>query len=386
VRSIGVVTVARSDYGLYRPALRRIEAEPDLNLRLYVTGMHLSPEFGDTIKEIEADGFSIAERIEMLVSSDTPEGVAKSVGLGTIGFAQAFGRERPDLLVLLGDRFEMLAAASAALPFAMPLAHIHGGETTQGAIDEAIRHSLTKMSHLHFVATETYARRVWQLGEEPWRITVSGAPGLDNLGDISLLDPAEIEAKFGLRLTPETLLVTYHPVTLEYEQTEWQMQELLAALEEVHRPIIFTYPNADTRGRSLIALIEAFTAQHPQAQAVAHLGTQGYFSLMRHVAAMVGNSSSGLIEAGAFELPTVNIGNRQLGRVRGANVIDVGYGRSEIIAGIRRAVSPEFRASLRGMRNPYGDGHAAERIVNRLKSAPLDERLLLKRFYDLERL
>lgn len=382
MRTIGVVTVARSDYGIYLPVLRRIQADPDLRLHLIVAGTHLSPDFGLTVREIERDGFPIGDRVEMLLASDTPEGIAKSTGLGVIGFAQSYARYRPDILLVLGDRFEMHAAVVAALPFKIPVAHIHGGELTLGAIDDALRHSITKMSHLHFVATEDYARRVVQMGEEPWRVVVSGSPSLDTLLSTHLLSRKELERRYKLDLAQPFLLVTYHPVTLEFEQLEMQVSELLAALEEVDMGVVFTYPNADTRSRTVIQMIREFAATHPRAQVVVNLGTPGYTSVMQFAAAMVGNSSSGIIEAASFKLPVVNVGTRQQGRTRAKNVIDVGYGRAEIVAGIRKALSPEFHASLADLVNPYGDGHAAERIVQRLKEVELDDRLLIKRFYE----
>jgi UDP-hydrolysing UDP-N-acetyl-D-glucosamine 2-epimerase len=383
VRTIGVVTVARSDYGNYLPVLRKIQADPELRLHLMAGGMHLSPEFGLTVNAIEADGFEVSERVEMLLSSDTPEGIAKSMGLGTIGFAQAYARFRPDILLVLGDRFEMHAAVVAALPFKIPVAHIHGGESTEGAMDDAVRHSITKLSHLHFVATEEYRRRVLQMGEEPWRVIVSGAPGLDNLHSIKLLDRQELGAHSGLRLDSDPLLVTFHPVTLEYERTEGQVRELLEALGECGLPIVFTMPNADTNGRVIIRMLDEFIQSHPQAQLVENLGTQRYFSLMAIAAAMVGNSSSGIIEAPSFGLPVVNIGTRQQGRTRAANVIDVGYSRHEIIKGLKQALSPEFRAHLHEAPNPYGDGHASNVIVKNLKEVVLDDQFVVKRFYNL---
>jgi UDP-hydrolysing UDP-N-acetyl-D-glucosamine 2-epimerase len=378
------VTVGRSDYGIYLSILRRIVAEPGLRLRLFVSGMHLSPEFGRTVNAIEGDGFEIAERIEMLVSSDTPEAIGKSIGLGVIGFAQAFARERPDILVVLGDRFEMHAAALAALPFNIPAAHVHGGEVTQGAIDDALRHGITKLSHLHFVATEEYARRVRQLGEEPWRITVSGAPGLDNLKSVKPMSKAELEAALGFVLDSAFLLVTFHPVTLEYEKAEWQCGELLKAIEATGLQAIFTLPNADTAGRKIARLISEFAQAHPNGHLVDNLGTELYFNLMRQASALVGNSSSGIIEAPSFGLPVVNIGLRQAGRVRGANVIDVEDGCANIVAGIQRALSHEFRTCLEGKPNPYWAGkEAAGTIVEKLKSVALDEGLIAKKFHDL---
>jgi len=382
-RIIGVVTTARADWSHLLPVVRRLEADPAVELRLYVTGMHLAPEFGLTVRDIEAAGCAIAERIEMLVASDTPHAIATSMGLGTMGFAHAFARSRPDVLVLLGDRFETHAAAIAALPFTIPLAHLCGGESTEGLIDEALRHSLTKMSHLHFAATEAYARRIVQMGEEPWRVTVSGAPSLDNLARLTRLSRPELEARVGVDLGGPTVLVTFHPVTLEYEDTEPHVTELLAALEKVGLPVIFTYPNADTWGRIVIRMIDEYVASHANATAVANLGPQAYFSLLEHCAMMVGNSSSGIIEAASFRLPVVNIGNRQRGRVHGANVIAVDCDRDAIVRGIRRAEDPGFRAALAALVNPYGDGHATERIVDVLKRTPLDRRLILKRFHQV---
>lgn len=380
---IGVVTVGRSDYGIYQSVLRRIQADPDLQLHLIVTGMHLSPEFGLTIKAIEVDGFAIGDRVEMLLSSDSPEAIAKSMGLGIIGMAQAYARRQPDILVVLGDRFEMHAAALAALPFKIPVAHIHGGELTEGAIDDALRHSLTKLSHLHFVSNQEYGDRVVQLGEESWRVTVSGAPGLDNLQTVKLLSRDEIAKRFNLHRDQHPLLVTFHPVTLEYEQAAWQTGELLTALSRFDLPIVFTMPNADTGGRIISRMLEEFAQGRESVKIVDNLGTEGYFSLMAMAAAMVGNSSSGIIEAPSFELPVVNIGTRQQGRVRAANVIDVGYETVEIFEGIKRAVQPQFRESLSDLVNPYGIGDAAERIVGRLKTAVLDDTLIRKRFHDV---
>lgn len=382
MRTIGVVTTSRADFGIYRPILRAVTAEPSLRLALYVSGMHLSARFGNTVDEIEAEGFSIASRIGVLSGLDTPRAVTDAMGRGVEGFGRLFESTPPDLLVVLGDRFEMHAAALAALPFRIPVAHIHGGELSEGAIDDALRHSMTKLSHVHFVATEEYGRRVVQMGEEPWRVTISGAPSLDNLRSLTPLSPEELLRDRGVRVTPETLLVTFHPATLEHEAAGDQADELLAALNLCARPVLFTFPNADPGGLAIRVRIEAFVASEPRAQAVENLGTRGYFGAMAACAAMVGNSSSALIEAPSFGLPAVNVGTRQQGRVRGANVIDTGTGRAEIAEAIARAVSPDFRASLRGAPSPYGDSFATPRIVSRLKEVPLGEELLVKRFND----
>jgi len=385
VRKIAVVTVGRSDYGIYRPILRRIQADHELQLCLIVGGMHLSPEFGLTSKLIEEDGFEIHDRVEMLLSSDSSEGISKSVGLGVIGFSQSYARARPDILVVLGDRFEMYAAALAALPFKIPVAHIHGGELTRGAIDDALRHSMTKLSHLHFVATQEYANRVIQLGEDPRHVIISGAPGLDNLYSEKLLKREELSSIFSLQICESPyLIVTYHPVTLEFEQTESQISEILAALESTEKAVVFTMPNADTSGRIIREKILEYVGRQPNCQAVEYLGTQGYFSVMKFASAMVGNSSSGIIEAASFDLPVVNIGTRQAGRVRGQNVIDVDYSQESIIAGIRKASDSQFRKDIQGLPNPYGDGTASELIVKTLKSVKLGDDILIKRFYDLE--
>lgn len=383
MRTIGAVTVARSDWGIYQPILKRIEAHPDLRLHLLVSGAHLSPEFGLTVNDIEQDGFTVGERVEMLMSSDSPEGIAKSIGLGVIGFAQAYTRYRPDLLLVLGDRFEMHAAALAALPFGIPVAHIHGGEVTAGAIDEALRHSITKLSHLHFVSTDEYARRVEQLGESPWRITTAGAPSLDRMASIPALSAAELESRLGVRMIPAPLLVTFHPPTLAFTEVEYQTAELLAALAEADMPIVFTQPNADTGGRQIARMIDEFVATHPRASRVDNFGTQAYFSMMRLAASMVGNSSSGIIEAVSFGLSVVNVGSRQMGRVRAENVVDVGCRRAEILAGIRKALSPEFKSRVLQLSNPYNKGGASAIIVERLRSVALDERLTMKQFHDL---
>ena len=385
MRTIGVVTVARSDYGISLPILRGIKSSNALRLHLIVSGMHLSPEFGRTITEIENDGFNIADRVEMLLSSDSPEGIAKSIGLGTIGFSQLYTRIDLDVLLVLGDRFEMYAAALAALPFKLPVAHVHGGEITYGAIDDALRHSITKLSHLHFVATAEYAQRVEQLGEEKWRIMVSGAPSLDNQHSMNLMTHDELSNRYGFSLDLPLLLVTFHPVTLEYEQTKWHMAELLAALDDAKMSVVFTMPNADTNGRIIRHIIEDYVQNNATACAVDNLGVRPYFSFMNVAAAMVGNSSSGIIESPSFKLPVINVGTRQHGRVKSANIIDVDYNRHDILAGIRKAVDSGFISSLDELVNPYSNGGASDIIVDRLQSVSIDEKLVMKRFVDMNR-
>ena len=383
MRKIGVVTVARSDYGIYRPILTRMRDDPEIEMRLYVSGTHLSILHGNTADLIEKDGYEIAQRIEMLIASDRPEAISKSIGIGILGFAQALAQEKPDILLVLGDRFEMYSAVIAALPFNIPVAHIHGGEVTEGAIDDALRHSITKLSHVHFVSTSEYAKRVMQLGEEPWRIHISGAPALDNLKEISLYSAAELESLFGLNLRHPALLVTYHPVTMEYDRTSAHVENLLWALEKSELPVIFTMPNADASNQIIRQKILTYVKTHPNAQHVENMGVRGYFSLMSIALAMVGNSSSGLIEAPSFFLPVVNIGNRQKGRIRAANVIDVDNDPEQILGAIQRAVSEDFRGQLSSLVNPYGNGNATELILTKLKEIALDQRLIQKHFLDL---
>jgi UDP-hydrolysing UDP-N-acetyl-D-glucosamine 2-epimerase len=304
------------------------------------------------------------------------------MALGLMGFGASFSRCRPDIVLVLGDRSEMHAAAVAALPFTIPVAHIHGGELSLGAIDDALRHSITKLSHLHFVSTNEHGARVIQMGEEAWRVIVSGAPALDRLAGFRPWSAQEIELRFGVGMSPAPLLVTFHPTTLEPGRTDDQCAELLAALDGFDRPIIVTSPNADAGGRAIAARIADYVARRSDARLIDNAGNDGYFSLMAHAAAMVGNSSSGLVESPSFRVPVVNIGTRQQGRLRARNVIDVGNTRAEIASGIQAALSPSFRASLATLTNPYGTGHAARAIVDVLRKMPLDDALIRKRFQE----
>lgn len=384
MRRIGIVTTSRADYGLYTPIARAVAARDGVEAAFWVTGMHLSPEFGRTVTRIEADGWPIAARVESLLSSDSEAGVALSMALTLQGFAQAFAAARPDLLLVLGDRFEMFAAASAALPYRMPIAHVHGGELSFGALDETFRHALTKMAHLHFAATQAYADRIVQMGEAPWRVRVSGAPGLDHATGARLADRLTLEARLGLALSTPPIIVTLHPETAsDPEQAGLHAGLLLAALERTDRPVVITAANADAGGRAINAAVRGWAEGRAGVAVVDSLGVEGFLGLMRIGGAMVGNSSSGIIEAASFALPVVNIGARQDGRTRAANLIDAPWGAAAIDAAIARALSPAFREGLHGLVNPYGDGHAGERIAEVLATVPLDERLLIKRFHDL---
>lgn len=383
-RKICVVTGSRAEYGLLYWVLRGVEAAPDLELQIAVTGMHLSPEFGLTYRVIEQDGFRLDARVEMLLSSDSAVGIAKSMGLGLIGFADAWAQLRPDIVVLLGDRYEMLAAAAAAMVARIPIAHLHGGESTEGAIDESVRHALTKMAQLHFVATEPYRRRVIQLGERPERVHLVGGLGIDTLLRLKLLSRAELEQSLDFRLGQRNLLVTFHPATLEEQATKVQFGELLtalAALRDTH--FIFTLPNADTESRSISGMIQEFVSAHPEvSRAFTSLGQLRYLSSMLHCDGVVGNSSSGLTEAPTLRKGTLNIGDRQRGRLRASSVIDCEPTAAAIAGGLRRLYSPGFRAELERTVNPYGEGGASDRIVAILRTVSLDG-ILKKRFYDV---
>lgn len=383
IRKICVVTGTRADYGQLRWVIEGIRETTGLELQLIATGMHLSPEFGLTYREIEKDGFVIHRKVEMLLSSDSPSGVGKSMGLGLIGFADALNQMQPDMLLVLGDRFEIFSAVAAALVAQIPVAHLHGGETTEGAFDEAIRHSITKMSHLHFVAAEEYRRRVIQLGEQPDRVFLVGGLGVDNIKKLTLLDRPALEESVGFEFARKNLLVTFHPVTLENATSADQMTELLAALDMLSDTnLFFTMPNADTGGSTLIEMIKRYVASHENARAYTSLGQLRYLSCIKFVDGLVGNSSSGLTEAPSFCKGAVNIGDRQKGRLKAESVIDCGSDRHSIIAAIQQLYSPAFQAKLKSVSNPYGEGGASEKIVQVLKEYPL-ESILKKSFHDL---
>lgn len=377
-RKIAVVTSSRADYGhLYWP-LKDLSSHAQVDLRIIAIGPHLSPEFGHTVNEIERDGFHLEERIECLLSSDTDVGMAKTIGVATLSLADALGRLRPDLLLLIADRYEMLAPAATALALRIPIAHIEGGEISEGAIDDAVRNALTKLSHLHFTTTETARRRVLAMGEESWRVHRVGAPSLDHLRRQSLLSRAQVETELNLNLNQPTVMVAYHPVTLERETTT-EADAIFAALKQLPQQIIFNFPNADAGSRSLIRRAAEFCQQHTNARLFVNLGARKYWSLLKEVDLLVGNSSSGIMEAASLKKPAVNIGLRQRGREHARNVLNAAPETDSILECIRQALDSDFRQSLEGLLNPYGDGHAAERIVGVLTTVPLDEKLLIKR-------
>jgi UDP-hydrolysing UDP-N-acetyl-D-glucosamine 2-epimerase len=375
-RRIAVVTSSRADYShLYWP-LVELMRHPAIDLKVIVMGAHLSPEFGNTILEIEKDGFPILARIECLLSSDTDTGMAKTIGLATLSLADVLSAWRPDLLLLIADRYEMLAPASVALALRIPIAHIEGGEVSQGAIDDAVRNALTKMAHIHFTSTETARRRVIAMGEEPWRVHRAGAPSLDHIRRSELLSRDAVEQKLALQFAWPTIVVVMHPVTLHRETTQ-EVDSIFAALARVEGQLLFVYPNSDAGSRALIGQARAFATKRGDTKVFVNLDAVTYWSLLRCVDAMVGNSSSGIMETASFALPTVNVGIRQQGRERPRNVLDADADADDIVNKLTLAMSAEFRSSLDGMSNPYGEGHAAEKIAEVLAAVPL-EQLLMK--------
>ena len=384
-RRVCVITGTRAEYGLLRQLIQAIRDDNELELRLIATGMHLSPEFGLTYREIEADGFAINHKVEMLLSSDSGVGMGKSVGLGVIGFVDAIRELEPDLIVVLGDRFEILAAVTAALSLQCPVLHLHGGEVTEGALDESMRHAITKMSHIHCVATEEYRRRVIQLGEQPDRVHCVGGLGVDAIHQTQLMSREELETALDFKFRDKNLLVTFHPITLSDVSPECQMSELLAALAELSNTgLVFTLPNADAGGRELIAMLQGFVALHPNARAYPSLGQLRYLSCMARCDGVVGNSSSGLLEAPTLKKGAINIGDRQRGRLQADNVINCPAEREEISAALKNLYSPEFQAELANVSNPYGNGGASVRVLEIIKAAELNS-LLHKPFYDLSK-
>jgi GDP/UDP-N,N'-diacetylbacillosamine 2-epimerase (hydrolysing) len=366
-----VVTGTRAEYGLLKPLLNKLSSDSSFNLQLLVTGAHLSPEFGLTYKEIEKDGFSINAKVEMLLSSDTSEGIVKSMGLGMIGFADAFKNLLPDLIIILGDRYEMLAATSAALIFGIPVAHLFGGEITEGAYDDYIRHAITKMSYLHFAATEEYRQRIIQLGEQPENVYNFGAIGLDNIAGLKLLNKKELAEDLKIKFKQFTYLVTFHPETLADQSPAMQFNTLLSVIDrQEHSFFIFTKANADTGGRVINSMIDKYVETNPdKSVSFTSMGVLRYLSAMQFVAAVVGNSSSGIVEAPSFRVPTINIGNRQKGRIQAKSIINADCNQAQLESAFKLSKDLQFIDSLKTVVNPYGQGNAASQIVDVLKKS-----------------
>ena len=383
MKKICVVTGTRAEYGLLYWLLKEIEADKELQLQVIVTGMHLSPEFGLTYKEIEKE-FKINKKIEMLLSSDTSVGISKSMGLAQISFAESYDELKPDIVIVLGDRYEIFSATSAAMIARIPIAHIHGGEKTEGAFDESIRHSITKMSHLHFTATEEYKNRVIQLGENPSRVFNVGGMGIENIKRLKLLSKDEFEKSIEFKLNSKNILVTFHPVTLENSTAKEQFQQLLDAIDELEDTnIIFTKANSDTDGRVINQMIDEYVTKNSHKSIVfTSLGQLRYLSALQYVDAVVGNSSSGLAEAPSFKIGTINIGDRQKGRIKASSVIDCEPNKDSILKSFEKLYSKEFQETLKTTINPYGNGCASKKIVEILKNVDL-ENILKKSFYDL---
>ncbi len=385
MRRICVITGTRADYGLLSPLMRRIGETADLELQVIATCMHLSERFGMTVRLIEDDGFRVDARVEMLPEDDSPLAVASATGTGTTRIAEALARLSPDIVVILGDRFEALAAATAAFLLRIPIAHIHGGEVTLGALDDGLRHAITKLSLLHFASTERYRERIVQMGEDPTRTFAVGAPGIDNVRTTPLLDRAALSSELGIPADVPLVLATFHPVTLgEDDESAQQFAELLAALEETHRFVVFTRPNADAGNAAIHRLLDDWVTARPEGRAAfAALGHQRYLSLASAADVVIGNSSSGIIEIPALGTPVVDIGSRQAGRIMPAAVVHSEADRAAIRAAIARALSAEHRAAMAASANPYGDGHATERIVEVLRTADISRAALRKGFHDL---
>lgn len=382
-RTIAVVTTSRADYGHLYWTLKELGNHPEIDLRLIALGAHFSPAFGNTFTEIEADGFTIDERVECLLSSDTDVGMAKTIGVAAIGLADILGRMRPDILLLIADRYEMLAPASVALALRIPIAHIEGGDVSEGAIDDAVRNALTKLSHLHFATNENSRRRILAMGEEAWRVHLVGSPSLDNLRRRKLISRAELEADLHLKFDQQTVIVAYHPVTLARD-TVTEANQVFAALEKTPQQIVFCYPNSDAGSYQLIERARAFCDARRNAHLFVNLNHLKYWSLLTYSDLLLGNSSSGIMETPSISLPTVNVGFRQKGREQARNVLDVAPETEAILQMIEKGLSANFRKSLKGMTNPYGDGHASEKIAEILCSVALGDELLIKRSVPLD--
>ena len=384
MRKICFFTGTRAEYGIMSRLMRMVADSSDCEIQIISTNMHLSPEFGLTYKEIEADGFHIDKKVEMLLSSDTANGTVKSMGLATIGFADALEDLKPDLAVILGDRYEMLAAAQSCLIYKIPVAHLYGGEITEGAYDDAIRHAITKLSHLHFTSTVEYRQRIIQMGEQPDHVFWVGALGADNIANESILPLNNLEEGINFHLRKEFLLITFHPVTMENHTAEEQCMDLLRALADINRDyqLIFTLPNSDTEGRVIINMVNEFVEKDKAHRfAIASLGKKRYYTALKYCSAVVGNSSSGLAEAPSFHKPTLNIGDRQKGRTRGESVIDVPANYESIKNGLKKVLSPEFKELARKASNPYEKRGTIESIFKVISTYPLNG-IIHKKFYN----
>lgn len=384
MRKVCVITGTRAEYGLLYWTLKALQKDPSIELQLCVTGMHLSPEFGLTYKQIEEDGFIINSKVETLLSSDSSQGISKSIGLGIIGFSDAFEQLQPDIILVLGDRFEIFAAVSAAMCFRIPVAHCHGGEATEGVIDESIRHSITKMSHIHFTSTKEYKNRVIQLGESPKNVFNTGALGIENINLLKLFSKTEFEKSIGRKLAKKNVLITFHPVTLEKETSEEQFSNLIETLNEFEDLfLIFTYPNADNEGRIIIKMIDEYTKNNPnKSVSFISMGQLRYLSALQYVDFVIGNSSSGIIEVPSFKIPTINIGDRQKGRVMSASIINCLPTKKAIANAIKKAIAPLFKSEIKNISNPYDNGNSSATIVKKLKEIEINK-LLKKEFFNI---
>ena len=383
MRKICIITGTRAEYGLFYWLMKEIDNNNNLELQVIATGMHLSAEFGNTYQQIEKDGFTINKKVDMLLSSDTEVAISKSMGLGIIGFSDAFDDLKPDLLVVLGDRFEIFSAVSAAMIAKIPVAHIQGGESTEGAFDESIRHSITKMSHLHFAATDEYRNRIIQLGEHPSKVFNVGGLGIDNINKLKLLSKKDFENSTGFKFVEKNILVTFHPVTLEKFTSKIQFQALLSSIDKLENiRIIFTKTNSDTDGRIINNMIDAYVSKHNNAIAFTSMGQLHYLSALQFVDAVVGNSSSGLLEAPSFKIGTINIGDRQKGRIKAESVINCFPDEESIDSALKQIYLKSFQSVLNCVENPYGHGGASKNIFNIIKNINLDG-ILKKHFYDL---
>lgn len=386
MKKIGIVTATRAEYGLLSPIIKKLNQNPGFDVRVIATGAHLSPEFGLTYREIEKDKIEIDQKIEILMSSDTPVAISKSMGLAMISFAEYFDRSKPDMLIVLGDRYETLAVCCAAMNAQIPIAHLYGGETTEGAIDESIRHAITKMSYLHFTSTEEYRRRVIQLGEAPERVFKVGAMGVENILSMKLLSKEALEASIAFKLDKPYAVITFHPVTLEKNQVEQQFDALLSACDaHPEMQFIFTKANSDAHGRVINQMIDDYACKHENAIGFESLGMLRYLSALKYAQMVIGNSSSGLIEVPSFHIPTINIGDRQKGRIQGKTVINCAPEKDAILKAMDQADAPDFRQSIQDAVNPYGDGKSSDKIIEVITDFLMNDRIdLKKQFYDIE--